>query len=121
MNGIAQPFIDTAPQQPFCSVIPGNATSEAIFSPDVWPWYQPQADWQYDVGPEFCGAGKPGPCFCYGVQPPWSAYREPSFGYGVLDFLSPHKVVWSWYKNEADFEAVADQVAILRPHSEYKA
>jgi hypothetical protein len=42
------------------------------------------------------GAGRSTPCFCYTTQVDWSAYREPSFGYGILTFESATAATWTW-------------------------
>ena len=39
------------------------------------------------------------PPFCDASQPPWSALRQPAYGFGTLDILSPTRAVWSWYSN----------------------
>ena len=39
------------------------------------------------------GVGNP-PGFCYKEQPPWSAYREPSFGHGTLDIVNGTHALW---------------------------
>lgn len=31
-------------------------------------------------------------------QPAWSAFREPSFGHGELQFLSETTAVWKWFR-----------------------
>ena len=30
----------------------------------------------------------------------WSAFREPSFGHGLMDFVSDTTVVWNWQRNQ---------------------
>jgi hypothetical protein len=47
--------------------------------------------------------------YCPPAQPAWSAFREPSFGHGVLDVMSADKMVWSWHRNQ-DAEPVRSDV-----------
>ena len=30
----------------------------------------------------------------------WSAFREPSFGHGLMDFISDTTAVWNWQRNQ---------------------
>ena len=39
------------------------------------------------------GVGNP-PGYCWAEQPPWSAYRESSFGHGTLDILNATHALW---------------------------
>jgi hypothetical protein len=39
------------------------------------------------------GVGNP-PGYCYAEQPPWSAYRESSFGHGTLDIFNSTHALW---------------------------
>lgn len=36
--------------------------------------------------------------YCPKSQPAYSAYREASFGHGILEFLSPTEATWSWHR-----------------------
>jgi len=38
--------------------------------------------------------------FCQTSQPEWSAYRDPSFGFGSLTFLNASAAVFTWYRNQ---------------------
>ena len=60
-----------------------------------------------------CAAKAPGP-YCYSEQPPWSAFREPSFGHGTLAFESAEKATWRWHRNQDGERVVSDEFAILR-------
>lgn len=33
--------------------------------------------------------------YCWAEQPPWSAYRESSFGHGTLDVINATHALWS--------------------------
>lgn len=52
--------------------------------------------------------------FCPQQQPDWSAYREPSFGFGTLELLSPTTAKWTWRKNQWPGWEVGDDVIIIR-------
>jgi len=36
----------------------------------------------------------------------WSAFREPSFGHGLMDFLNDTTAVWNWQRNQDPIAAV---------------
>jgi Iron/zinc purple acid phosphatase-like protein C len=40
----------------------------------------------------------------------WSAFRESSFGHGLLDVSSSTKAVWSWVRNQDAVATMADSV-----------
>ena len=40
----------------------------------------------------------------------WSAFRESSFGHGLLDVSSSTKAVWSWVRNQDNVTTTADSV-----------
>ncbi len=104
-EGMYRNFMDTtSPQPKYCI----DAKTKKSF-----PDYQPQKAYLYETDPARCNPGETG-CYCYASQPDWSAYREPSFGYGVLEFQSSNKAVWTWHRNQNDRAYVADQVAIHR-------
>lgn len=54
------------------------------------PIYQPQK----------CMHLQPDGAYCASSQPLWSAFREPSFGYGVLEVFNSTTALWQWKKNE---------------------
>lgn len=37
--------------------------------------------------------------YCQSSQPVWSAYRDPSFGFGSLSFASDSSATFSWFRN----------------------
>jgi hypothetical protein len=89
-----QDFIDTVQPKPaFCS----NPESGQQF-----PRYQPQQC--------ITRIGE----YCPSKQPAYSAYREPSFGFGSLDLLNATHAHWKWTKNVVPGWKVADEVVIVR-------
>ena len=60
-----------------------------------------------------CAASAPGP-YCYGEQPPWSAFREPSFGHGTLVIESAERATWRWHRNQDGERVVSDEFVVLR-------
>lgn len=64
------------------------------------------------------GGGRDGKeVFCLDRQPEWSAYRESSFGHGVLDVVNSTHALWRWYRNQAAYEdgqGVGDEIYIVR-------
>ena len=85
------------------------------------PFYAPSPGYQTQVHPANCPvtsyqpasgkAGGPGVIqnpaidpsqteyFCQTSQPVWSAYRDPSFGFAGLTFLSDTTAQYNWYRN----------------------
>ncbi|GAQ79694.1 purple acid phosphatase [Klebsormidium nitens] len=55
--------------------------------------------------------------YCYDSQPPWSAYREPSFGHATLDMLDANTAVWQWHRNQDDEAVVTDSYTYKRLNS----
>lgn len=51
--------------------------------------------------PTYTGEGyiDPNTPFCFASQPPWSDYRDPSFGHGVLTLLNATTAEWAWNRN----------------------
>lgn len=52
--------------------------------------------------------------FCPQSQPNWSAFREPAFGAGFLDILSPTKAVWTWRRVLPGASDVVDNATIVK-------
>jgi hypothetical protein len=42
--------------------------------------------------------------------PEWSAYREASYGYGVLKVVNASHAYWSWHRNLDSATVVADEI-----------
>ncbi|KAI5078234.1 hypothetical protein GOP47_0005905 [Adiantum capillus-veneris] len=54
--------------------------------------------------------------YCWDTQPEWSAFREASFGHGILEVLNATHALWTWHRNQ-DFgqaEHGGDQIYIVR-------
>jgi hypothetical protein len=49
------------------------------------------------AGPPLCPTLQNGQ-YCPLSQPPRSAYREASFGHGILNFLSPTEATFEWHR-----------------------
>lgn len=43
-----------------------------------------------------------------------SAYREPSFGHGMLELQNATHATWTWNRNQDGAQQVADQVTLAR-------
>ncbi|XVF65207.1 hypothetical protein PTKIN_Ptkin09bG0228700 [Pterospermum kingtungense] len=52
--------------------------------------------------------------FCWDRQPEYSAYRESSFGYGILEVKNQTHALWTWYRNQDLYWAGADVIYIVR-------
>ncbi|KAJ4723018.1 Purple acid phosphatase [Melia azedarach] len=52
--------------------------------------------------------------FCWNQQPEYSAYRESSFGHGILEVKNETHALWSWYRNQEFYEKAGDIVYIVR-------
>ncbi len=79
VEGLLIDFIDSPG---VCSI--SNMTMAA-------PPYQPQKCVSY---------WGPNGTFCPTSQPAFSAFREPSFGYGVLEVHNATTATWQWHNNE---------------------
>jgi hypothetical protein len=52
--------------------------------------------------------------YCPEKQPEWSAYREPSFGHGLLDIHNATHAHWMWVKGHEQEAGVVDEAWIMR-------
>nr|GMD70098.1 purple acid phosphatase 23 [Ipomoea batatas] len=54
--------------------------------------------------------------FCWNTQPEWSAYRESSFGHGILEVINSTYALWTWHRNQDIYKknAHGDQIYIVR-------
>ena len=83
-------------------------------------FYQPQHARTYftqDWVPTAIGAypDPNGGVLCPNSQPPWSAYRQPAFGYGILTLLDATTATWQAYNTDIGASGAAvDEVAITR-------
>ncbi|KAK9160168.1 hypothetical protein Syun_006509 [Stephania yunnanensis] len=57
--------------------------------------------------------------FCWDKQPEWSAFRESSFGHGILEVVNSTYALWTWHRNQDIYQddSHGDQIYIVRqPH-----
>ncbi|MCO5577886.1 hypothetical protein L7F22_031721 [Adiantum nelumboides] len=76
---------------------------------DSIPEFGEICPFDFTTGP---AAGK----YCWDTQPEWSAFREGSFGHGILEVLNATHALWTWHRNQ-DFgqaEHGGDQIYIVR-------
>ncbi|KAK4388037.1 Purple acid phosphatase 23 [Sesamum angolense] len=54
--------------------------------------------------------------FCWDRQPEWSAYRESSFGHGILEVVNSTYALWTWHRNQDMYQehSHGDQIYIIR-------
>ncbi|XP_021907137.1 purple acid phosphatase 15 isoform X2 [Carica papaya] len=52
--------------------------------------------------------------FCWDQQPDYSAFRESSFGHGILEVKNETWALWTWYRNQDSTKEVGDQIYIVR-------
>ncbi|KAK3000810.1 hypothetical protein RJ639_021763 [Escallonia herrerae] len=54
--------------------------------------------------------------FCWDRQPEWSAYRESSFGHGILEVVNSTYALWTWHRNQDMYKenGHGDQIYIVR-------
>ncbi|XP_061371627.1 purple acid phosphatase 15-like isoform X2 [Gastrolobium bilobum] len=52
--------------------------------------------------------------FCWDRQPDYSAFRESSFGYGILEVKNETWALWTWYRNQDSYKQTGDQIYIVR-------
>ncbi|KAM7253314.1 hypothetical protein ACFE04_008808 [Oxalis oulophora] len=67
---------------------------------------------------EFCALNvESGPAagnFCCDEQPDYSAYRESSFGHGILEVKNQTHALWTWHRNKDLYNEAGDQIYIVR-------
>lgn len=54
------------------------------------------------------------PAFCAPSQPAWSAFREPTYGHGILTFMNSTTALWQWNRNIDNEAVIGDSVYIVR-------
>lgn len=54
--------------------------------------------------------------FCWSKQPEWSAYRESSFGHGILEVVNSTYALWTWHRNQDSYkeDSNGDHIYIVR-------
>ncbi|XP_020253717.1 purple acid phosphatase 15-like [Asparagus officinalis] len=78
--------------------------------PDPWSardWTGKFCAFNFTTGP---AADK----FCWDRQPYYSAYRESSFGHGILEVKNETYALWTWHRNQDLYGTAGDQIYIVR-------
>ncbi|KAL7081396.1 hypothetical protein ACP275_14G037300 [Erythranthe tilingii] len=52
--------------------------------------------------------------FCWDQQPDYSAYRESSFGHGILEVKNETHALWTWHRNQDMYNRIGDQIYVVR-------
>ncbi|KAF5752492.1 purple acid phosphatase superfamily protein [Tripterygium wilfordii] len=52
--------------------------------------------------------------FCWDRQPEYSAYRESSFGLGILEVKNSTHALWSWHRNKDYYNIESDIIYMVR-------
>ncbi|CAA3030308.1 purple acid phosphatase 15 isoform X2 [Olea europaea var. sylvestris] len=52
--------------------------------------------------------------FCWDRQPEYSAYRESSFGHGILEVKNETHALWKWHRNQDLYTKAGDQIYLVR-------
>ncbi|KAF3456566.1 hypothetical protein FNV43_RR01220 [Rhamnella rubrinervis] len=52
--------------------------------------------------------------FCWHQQPEYSAFRESSFGHGIIEVKNETHALWTWHRNQDLYRAAGDQIYIVR-------
>ena len=68
----------------------------------------------YQQAGGFCPVYPYNGSLCASSQPAWSAFREPSYGHGVLTFINITTALWQWNRNLDNEAVAADTVYINR-------
>ncbi|KAJ7549714.1 hypothetical protein O6H91_04G020100 [Diphasiastrum complanatum] len=69
---------------------------------------------------KFCGfnftTGPAAAKFCWDRQPDWSAFRESSFGHGILEIKNATHALWTWYRNQEAYGSghIGDNIFLVR-------
>ncbi|KAJ3671903.1 hypothetical protein LUZ60_007982 [Juncus effusus] len=70
------------------------------------------------LGTAFCAKNfTEGPAkgkFCWDRQPEYSAYRESSFGHGILEVVNETHALWTWHRNQDLYNSAGDVIYIVR-------
>ncbi|XP_073013025.1 purple acid phosphatase 15-like isoform X3 [Typha latifolia] len=56
--------------------------------------------------------------FCWTHQPDYSAYRESSFGHGILEVINDTHALWTWHRNQDVYNSAGDMIYIVRQPNE---
>ncbi|XP_057431317.1 purple acid phosphatase 15 [Lotus japonicus] len=52
--------------------------------------------------------------FCWDRQPDYSAFRESSFGHGILEVKNETHALWTWHRNQDFYDTAGDEIYIVR-------
>ncbi|KOM27526.1 hypothetical protein LR48_Vigan434s000200 [Vigna angularis] len=52
--------------------------------------------------------------FCWDRQPDYSAFRESSFGHGILEVKNETHALWIWHRNQDFYDSAGDEIYIVR-------
>lgn len=52
--------------------------------------------------------------FCWDRQPDYSAFRESSFGHGILEVKNETHALWIWHRNQDFYGSAGDEIYIVR-------
>ncbi|KAK7281697.1 hypothetical protein RIF29_09901 [Crotalaria pallida] len=52
--------------------------------------------------------------FCWDRQPEYSAFRESSFGHGILEVKNETHALWTWHRNQDYYGSAGDAIYIVR-------
>ncbi|KAK7387625.1 hypothetical protein VNO78_28548 [Psophocarpus tetragonolobus] len=52
--------------------------------------------------------------FCWDRQPDYSAFRESSFGHGILEVKNETHALWIWHRNQDFYDTAGDEIYIVR-------
>ena len=63
------------------------------------------------------GGNREGLARGYLSQPAWSAYREASFGHGILSILNATHARWAWHRDQDEERVVSDDVELIKSSS----
>ena len=63
------------------------------------------------------GGNREGLARKYLPQPDWSAFREASFGHGILSVKNKTHLQWSWHRDQDKDRVVSDEVWIAKDPS----
>jgi len=96
LEGLYKQYVDEAPVPEYC----GNSST-----------WRP-AEYQ----PTYSGRGvvDERTPFCYAEQAPWSDYRDPSFGHGLLTFINDTAFQWQWNKNIDPASTWNDDIIVVK-------
>ncbi|KAJ4818859.1 Purple acid phosphatase [Rhynchospora pubera] len=79
---------------------------------------EPASTHDSNLGDDFCATNfSVGPAagqFCWDRQPEYSAYREGSFGHGILEVINQTYALWTWHRNQDLYNSAGDAIYIVR-------